>query len=232
MAYGIWLDQEKHTYTDFGLRIKSIHIGVPDVKSDQIELPGADGYVDMTDYFGVKYKNRKIKIICDLEDKSYERWMNAISQISNYIHGKKRKIVLDWDSGHYYVGRGTCEYDKDNRVYSEITLTFDCEPYKYEFMATDEDWMWDPFNFETGIIRDYGDMQVSGRLEFTAIGSPMPVVPEIIVSAAMEVLYETVTYKLKTGTNYIPDIEIKEGMNQMVFTGTGIVTVRYRGGSL
>ncbi|MEG1294554.1 MAG: phage tail family protein [Clostridium sp.] len=134
MPYGIRFDNEKHTYTDFGLRIKSINIDMPDVKLNRIELPGSDGCLDMTDYFGTKYENRKITVTCDQEDRSYERWTSAISRMSNYLHGKKRKLVLDWDSGYYYVGRGKCEYDKDNRIYSEITLVFDCEPYKYELI--------------------------------------------------------------------------------------------------
>lgn len=232
MPYGIRFDDEKHTYDDFGLRIKSINIGLPDVKTNKIELPGADGYVDMTDYFGARYENRSIKIVCDLEDKTYERWTSAISQISNYVHGKKRKLILDWDAGYYYAGRGKCEYDKDNRIYSEITLTFDCEPYKYEFTATDDDWLWDPFDFETGVIREYGSMAVNGRLDFVALGSPMPVVPEIIVSSAMQVTFDGITYQLRSGTNYFPDIEVREGDNPMVFTGNGTVTVKYRGGSL
>lgn len=232
MPYGITFDDEKHTSDDFGLRIRSIHIGLPDVKSEKIELPGADGYVDMTDYFGAKYKNRKIEIECDLEDRSYERWMSSISRISSYLHGKKRKLVLDWDAGYYFVGRGECEYDKDNRIYSGITLKFDCEPYKYEFTATDEEWIWDPFDLEDGIIREYGNMQVSGSMTLVALGSPMPVVPEIITSADMQVTFGGITYELKAGTNYFPDIEIKEGDNEMIFTGNGTVTVSYRGGSL
>lgn len=231
MPYGILFD-EKHTYADFGLRIKAVNLEMPDVKVNRLELPGADGYVDLTDYYGAKYENRKLTVICDIEDKSYERWTSSISQISNYLHGKKRKLVLDWDAGYYYVGRCKCEYEKNNRIYSEITLTFDCEPYKYEFTASDEDWLWDTFDFETGVIREYGDMEVVESLTVNAIGSSMPVVPEISVSAAMRVLFEGITYQLKVGTNYFPDIEIKEGDNPMVFTGNGVVTVRYRGGSL
>lgn len=230
--YGILLDDEKHTFDDFGLRIISINIDLPDVKENKIKLSGADGYVDMTDYFGAKYENRKITITCDMEDKTYERWTSAVSQVSNYVHGKKRKLVFDWDSGFYYVGRGKCKPDKDNRVYSDMKLTFDCEPYKYEFTATDEDWLWDPFDFETGIIREYANMTVSERLEFVALGSPMPVIPEFIASASMQVVFAGVTYEIKPGTNYFLDIEIKEGDNAMTFIGTGIVTVKYRGGSL
>lgn len=229
---GITFDGEKHTYDDFGLRIKSINIGFPSVKDGKIDIPGADGYLDMTDYFGTRYENRKITVECDMEDKGYYDWAGRMSQLSNYLHGKKRKIVLDWDSGFYYMGRGECDYEKKNRAYSLMTLEFDCDPYKYELTATDEDWLWDPFDFVEGVIKEYGNLAVAGRLELTVIGSPMPVVPKITVSADMQMGFEGESYDLKAGENYIPDIEIKAGEHMMVFTGNGTVTVSYRGGSL
>lgn len=229
---GITFDSEKHTYDDFGLRIKSINIGFPSVKESKIEIPGADGYLDITDYFGTRYENRKLTIECDLEDNGYYNWAGIISQLSNYLHGKKRKIVLDWDNGFYYLGRGNCEYEKKNRVYSLITLKFDCDPYKYELTATDEDWLWDPLDFEEGSIKEYGNLVVDGTLTLTVIGSPMPVVPNIIVSSDMKVNFDGEIYELKRGENYLPDIEIKDGEYMMTFTGHGIATVSYRGGSL
>lgn len=229
---GIMFDDEKHTYDDFGLRITTINIGFPSAKTSKIDIPGADGYLDMTDYFGTRYDTRKLTIECDVEDKNYYNWAGRMSQISNYLHGKRRKIVLDWDNGFYYLGRGSCEYDKDNRVYSEITLKFECDPYKYDLTATDEDWLWDPFDFEEGVIREYGNQAVDGTLALTVVGSPMPVVPKIIVSADMQVLFGGESYRLKAGENYLPDIEIKEGEHVLTFTGHGTVTVSYRGGSL
>ena len=229
---GITFDEEKHTYDDFGLRIKSINIGFPSVKESKIDIPGADGYLDMTDYFGTRYEDRKITIECDIEDRSYYGWAGRMSQLSNYLHGKKRKIVLDWDNGFYYLGRGTCEYEKKNRAFSLVTLKFECDPYKYELTATDEDWLWDPFDFEEGVIKEYGNQNVDGTLVLTVIGSPMPVVPRITVSSDMQVEFEGERFDLKAGENYLPDIEIKDGEHVMTFMGHGVATVSYRGGSL
>lgn len=229
---GITFDEELHTYKNFGLRIKSVSIGMPEVKENKIEIPGADGYLDLTDTFGTRYENREIKIECDLEDKSYPNWAAVISSLANYLHGKKRKLVLDWDDGFYYVGRGEIEPEKDNRRYSELKLTFDCEPYKYEFTASDEEWLWDPFDLEDGVIREYANLTVNGSLKLTVIGSPMSTVPKIIASAAMTVEYEGETYQLEAGENYLPEVEITEGEHTMTFTGNGTVSVSYRGGSL
>lgn len=232
LPLGIVFDDEKHTYDDFRLRIKAINIGFPNVKESKIKIPGADGYLDMTDYFGTRYDTRKMVIECEAEDRNYYNWAGIMSQLSNYLHGKKRKIVLDWDNGFYYLGRGSCKYEKDNRVYSGVTLTFQCDPYKYDLTASDEDWLWDPFSFEGGVIREYGHLAVNGMLALTVIGSCMPVVPKIFVSADMTVEFEGITYQLRAGENYLPDIEIKEGEQFILFRGTGTVTISYRGGSL
>ena len=233
MTYlGITFDEEKHTYDDFGLRIKSVSIGLPQTKKNQIEIPGADGYLDMTDYFGTRYENRTIKVECDVEDRNYGNWAAKISQVSNYLHGKKRNLVLDWDNGYYYSGRCTVKVEKENRPYSKVTLEFDCDPYKYETYDSGGDWLWDPFDLENGVIREYGNLAVNGTLELTVIGSPMSTVPEITVSAAMTVAYNGEAYDLLPGLNYLPDLEITEGEYTMTFTGNGTVSVLYRGGSL
>ena len=49
---------------------------------------------------------------------------------------------------------------------------------------------------------------------------------------SMQVEFEGERFDLKAGENYLPDIEIKDGEHVMTFTGHGIVTVSYRGGSL
>ena len=99
MPIGITFNDEKHSYRDFGLRIISVNIGLPEVKKSLIDIPGADGYVDMTDYFGTRYENRKIKVECDFEDKGYSNWAARISDISNYLHGKPVKLIFDFDEG-------------------------------------------------------------------------------------------------------------------------------------
>ena len=106
------------------------------------------------------------------------------------------------------------------------------DPYKYELTASDEDWLWDSFSFEKEVIRDYKELEVNGSLSLNVPGTQRWVIPEITVSAAMTVSYDGKDYELKQGTNKIYDIVIKEGENVLMFTGTGTVTISYRGGIL
>lgn len=48
----------------------------------------------------------------------------------------------------------------------------------------------------------------------------------------MEVDFQGKTYKLITGDNEIPDIEIGEGEYTLTFRGNGTVSIDYRGGRL
>ena len=48
----------------------------------------------------------------------------------------------------------------------------------------------------------------------------------------MSVAYKTKSYQLVKGLNYVPEMILDEGINILIFSGSGIVTVDYRGGSL
>lgn len=51
-----------HSYQAWGLLLQAKEIGAPVVKTNKIDIPGADGELDMTDYFGgAKYENTKHK---------------------------------------------------------------------------------------------------------------------------------------------------------------------------
>ena len=53
---------EIHT-SSYGLVLSKKTIEAPSPKLETVDIPGADGKLDMTEYFGdVKYNNRKIKL--------------------------------------------------------------------------------------------------------------------------------------------------------------------------
>lgn len=231
---GITFDDEKHTYTDFGMKMTSLSIGLPEVKKKVIDLKGADGVLDLTEVFGRPlYGNRELIATFDLEEKNYSDWAINISKIGNYLHGQKRKIVLDNDKNFYYEGRVTEEHTKDNRPYSLVTLRMDCYPFKKEIQDSAKYcWSWDKFSFVDGIIREYGNIHVNEKYTLIIIGREQVVVPVIYSDASMKIDFMGKSYDIKPGRNYIYSIAIQEGRNKLVFHGTGTVSVEYRGGKL
>ena len=92
--------------------------------------------------------------------------------------------------------------------------------------------MWDTFNFEVGIIREYKNIRVENSYELLIPGLRKRIVPIIECSAPMRVSCNGKNYELKAGRNKVFDIWLGEGENILIFTGNGNVSVEYRGGSL
>lgn len=225
--------ENKHT-SEWGLGLTDYQIDLPSPKVAIIDIPYGDGSLDLTNYMTGSYTTfgpRPIALTF-LAIESYERFETVVSSIANYIHGQRVKIILDTDRDFYYIGRLTISREKTDKVTGEITLTGDCDPYKYERYSSLEPWMWDTFNFETGIIRNYKDLEVNGKLALLIPGRKKAVAPVFDCSQQLDVIYNGLAYTLPKGKSTVTDIALGEGEHELTFIGHGVVSVEYRGGSL
>lgn len=229
---------DKHSYRDWGLVLKSRpSISPPSAKTVYVDIPGSDGNIDLTETLTghVEYNNRTITCEFWVLD-AKEKWSDIYSEIMDYLQGHRMKVVLDEDPAYYYVGRlHVNEWKSDIKV-STITIEGNIEPYKLEAFSSLEDWEWDSFNFETGIIREYKELRVDGELNIVIMGRKKTVVPEFRVvsddETGIQVQFGGYTYELKDGTTTVLNIVIEEGENTLLFTGNGTVSIDYRGGRL
>lgn len=79
-----------HSYNDLRLILSKKEMGSPAVKVQQVDIPGADGNLDLTDFFGEpKYENVTHRF--DFST-SYpqEEFITQYSTIKNKIHGIER----------------------------------------------------------------------------------------------------------------------------------------------
>ena len=229
---------DKHSYRDWGLILKSRPVLSPQSKKTlYIDIPGSDGVLDLTESLtgDVKFENRTITCEFNVID-SRKRWSNIYSEILDYLHGQRIKIILDEDPTYYYVGRFQVNEWKSDKVTSLITIEGNVEPYKLEICSSLDDWEWDSFNFETGIIRQWKDLTVGDSLTITVVGTRKTVVPSFIVQSndgsGMTVTFDGRTYNLSDGVNRVVNINIKQETQTLVFTGNGTVSIDYRGGRL
>lgn len=222
----------KHSYDDFGLILSSKNIGLPDPKIKTVEVPGADGVIDLTEILtdDVKYKNRKLSFTFTVVD-PLASWSAVLSEVTNYIHGRKLRILLDWDRNYYYEGRCKVNNFKSSKRLGTIVIEADCSPYKVEKNSHSEPWQWDTFSFVDGIIY-INSVTVTGSTTATLLNRRKIVSPTFICTAAMTVSFNGKTYNLKKGTTIVLDIRLQEGENIVTFTGNGTVTIDYKGGSL
>ncbi len=225
----------KHTLKDWNLGWIAVNLGFPEAKTYEQDIPGADGALDLTEAItggDVKYKNRSISLEFEVEDEDFYRWSVIVSEVANYLAGQKMKIILDNDPYFYYIGRLALDVEKTEKSESKLVLSGEVEPYKYERYSSLDEWVWDTFNFEVGIIREYKNIRVENSYELLIPGLRKRIVPIIECSAPMRVSCNGKNYELKAGRNKVFDIWLGEGENVLIFTGTGNVSVEYRGGSL
>lgn len=204
-----------HSYNDFGLILSQKTIGTPSPKTEVIDIPGGDGVLDLTDFFGdVKYENRiltfEFSTIVPQAD-----FMNLFSRVQNALHGKKMQIILDDDSEWFYVGRITVSEWKTDRNIGRLTIECDCEPYKYKIA-------------ETVVTRAVDN----ATTQITLNNSRKRVVPVITTDAEMKIAFTGYSGTFNAGTFIIPELVLAEGKTVIKVTGTGNITISYREGVL
>lgn len=222
----------KNSYKDFGLILTSKDIGLPDPKTETVDIAGADGVIDLTEVLtdDIKYKQRKLQFTFTVMD-SMNEWSAILSEISNYVHGKRLRILLDWDKNYYYEGRCKVNQFKTNKRLATIVIDAEVDPYKLEVNSSSTPWIWDTFSFIDGIIY-LNTVNVSGSITVNLLNRRKIVSPTFTVTSAMKVNFNGKTYDLPKGTTTVLEIRLQEGDNYVTFTGTGTVTIDYKGGSL
>ena len=206
----------------------------PTVKENMVNIPGGDGVLDLTASLAGRptYNNRTGSWIFYVQN-GFKDWSTLYSEIMVYLHGQTFKAILEDDPAYFYEGRFSVNQWKSDKDYSQIEINYNVGPYKKEVNNTGSDWLWDPFNFETGIIRNYKNLSVLMTLTVVVEGDIMDSIPVIIASASgMQVTYEGNTYNLAKGANTIPQIVLHSGENTLVFTGQGTITIENTGGRL
>lgn len=231
-GYGVMFG-DNHSFRDLGLLPKSkMIVAPPDVREVYVEIAGADGDLDITEALTgrANYESREGKFEFTVINR--ENWDYIYSLVMNTIHGQRMRVVLDDDPHYYYNGRVKVDSFKTNKHTATLTIKGDFEPYKKSLIANSEQWLWNPFNFETDVARDYANMTVDGTLNVTVIGSNMPVTPAIEVSADMTMYFNGNTYQLPAGKNRVADMVLENRAYEVVFVGNGTVSIQFEVGRL
>lgn len=203
---------DKHSTDDWDLLMIGKTIEDAEPKIIEVDIPGSNGKLDLTEWTGeVLYNNRNLIFNFDIFD-SPSNWWTLKEEITKYVHGKKLKIVLDQDDKYYYFGRCKVVDFSNETTVAHLTIECDCEPFKYKKDVT------------TKSITGTGTLNLSnGRKR---------VMPTITSNESMQFTFENKTFAVN-GTLQSPDIILKEGNNIIeVISGTGTLTVTYQEGEL
>lgn len=230
---GVTFADQWHTERDWNLHPVRIYISMPEAKEQVIDIPGGDGAIDLSEINGrPMYGMRTVELEYHLRNVDNEKWSLIYSEIGAAITGKKVKMVLDDDPDHYYMARLKVDGEKTDYVNAELTFSGTAEPFKYDLTATNEPWLWDTFNFETGVIREIEEVEITAENnKVTIIGAGIDTPPVFVVSQAdnLKLTYGGRTYTLKVGRNRFPAVRVGKEDVTLTFSGTGKFEVEYRG---
>lgn len=202
-----------HTHRDLGLILGAKEIGSPATKETLVDIPGADGSLDMTDFFGEpKFENVKHKFEFSALV-SPDESLALFSRAKNMLHGKKQRIILDDDPSFYYMGRCHVSSYTDEKGIGTLNIECDCEPYKYKLN-------------KTTVTR-----AIDGTQVITLTNGRKRAVPEITITteSTLNVVYQVVNiWDLGSGSYTLPDLELVEGENNVTVTGIGNITFSWQ----
>lgn len=185
------------------------HVGIPEPKTKEIEVPGRNGVLDITESLGeVKYSTRDISFRFTTYDQE------KIDLFCSEIHGQTKKIILDKEPSYYYTGRCTIADPTIEGVFTILDVTARCEPYKRKIRKT--------------IHKE----AVNGSINIILLNERMQVIPEISVTDKLTLEFGNKTYKMEAGTYSFADIVLNARYNKFRVHGSGIITFTYQEGAL
>lgn len=200
---------EYHSWNDFSLILSEKKIGSPSPKTETIDIPGGDGVLDLTEFFGeVRYNNRPLEFVFSTKVPQSE-FLALFSRVQNALHGQKMRIVLDDDPEWFYVGRITVSEWKANKAIGKLTIDCDCEPYKTKIN-------------ETVVV-----VEVTEETTVNLPNSKKRVVPTIDITGTVNLTYGANYYALSEGRYDLPAVLLENGNNSILLSGTGTATFTY-----
>lgn len=143
--------------SEFGLWLNtgSPKIGKPEAETAPVYVPGSDMVLDLSRALDGKLHFKKRTITMSffvLRPKS--RWEEIRSDLADTLQGKRLTFSFKNDLPWIWEGIFDVEFEPGEHK-ATVTMNVICDPYKYYITtATDIDWKWDTFNFETGVIND------------------------------------------------------------------------------
>lgn len=224
---------EKHSFRDYGLIMTNKNITDAVAQTRFVSVPGRNGSIDLSEVVtgNVRYDDRKITLEF-YAPITLENLDAYISDLRNELSGEKVRLVFDDDIAFYWSARITNVGLKVSGGERTISIEAYADPYKYTIQSTEEDWLWNPFDFEQSVINDFGNIVVEGTKTITIEGVKKYTTPTITCSAPMTVTFNGRTYNLAQGSQIAYGILLTEGTDTLTFNGNGVVSINYVGGSL
>ena len=233
-------------------------INPPQQKRQTIDIPGANGILDLSNsltHYPV-FENRTGQIqFAKLNDVPQNDWLTVYTKMMKFLQGNEVKMIMEEDPKFFYEGMFWVDEwnSRNDGTWSEVTIGYDVQPYRRSIYSSVDDWLWDPFNFETDMIQDtvFSRIQIDSddwdERDFTGLIDMMPVIPEFTVTTTdgnpmlaqlynSDLKFNWKDINLPNGSGIVYDCILSEATPESVvkmrFKGHGTVTMKFRSGRL
>lgn len=208
-----------HSFFDLDLILSSVEISPATPKETYIDIPGADGSLDLTEAHGeVKYADRTVKMVFTMNpgsDLSESAWEAKKTEVSNALNGTACHITFDKDPDYYWQGRCRLDSYTTNKRLRQFVVVATVRPYKWKQQET---------------VASYNLYSTAQTVKIK--NARKSVCPVIECSDSVKIVFNGSTFNYSAGTHKNLDIRFVEGNNQLTISGTGTVTFTYREGDL
>lgn len=177
----------------------------PEPKTYEVDIPGGDGKIDLTESLlgDTAYKNRKMEFelyAVGIDDAvEFEKLM---TEVKTFLHGKAFDFQITMDPDYTYHGRFTLSNPKHSRytvgIVGYIKVTVDAEPFKYLADSI------------------YKVDAIGGKIVYFESGRKR-IRPTIETGGYLKVIYNNQSYELPQGSWILNDVLFGKGINEVYF---------------
>lgn len=214
-------------------------VSAPQVKTEYVDVPGADGSLDYTEVLTGKprYANRTGQWDFIIEN-GFRNWYDLYSDILMKLHGKYfDEIVLEDEPLYKWKGRLSVTGQFGNKDYASISIQYNLDPYKRPYDSKNmPNWRW---NELFGNTIYYGSFTVNGVKTHNLLNNTETVQTAIINTTAAIKVYrcasesEIIEHLRKEFNGYTPtwlavgdnNFTLNRGDNILMFVGNSLVDV-------
>lgn len=200
----------------FGLIMQSCSEGEPEPKTYEVDVPGGNGSLDLTEALSgdVVFANRKFEFAFAFPD-GRSVLSEMLTRLRSFLHGRRLPFELSWDEGYEYAGRfSVSSIERIAKRAGTIAVSASVEPYKLK---------------ETCTYR----VNAAGGIVISLESGRMPVCPTFEFASETIVACGDAYARMQPGSYRVNDLWLHEGVNEIYlnsYLGDGNVTAeRYMG---
>ncbi len=216
----------------FKIFIDQYAISPPAKINNRQSLPYKSGAYNFDEVIGFPtFEEREITYTCQLIEDDTRDLELTLTEINNWLLMPVKAELQDTATPEYhFLGECINVIPAENeRGFCEITITFKCYPFKIWNTADTNDWLWDNFDLEHGIVPTTEfELVVGKNIEiYNHSVVPIPFTPTFEAYRVL-VMVDNVRYTLTSGTeasfllypgsNIINITNIEGGMKKNIMT--------------